>query len=95
MAFLSNKRLLQQKKVTGRPIKVIASPRRPGDPPALVGSGEKAKYVLGWQPKYPDLESIITHAWRWHCQRHSPVVIFPSIKIRSNSSVKKADKCYF
>ena len=76
------------KKVKGRPIKTIASPRRPGDPPALVGSGEKAKYVLGWQPKYPDLESIITHAWRWHCQRHSPVLIFPSVKIHSNSSLQ-------
>jgi UDP-glucose 4-epimerase len=21
---------------------------------------------LGWQPKYPYLKEIITHAWQWH-----------------------------
>ena len=56
--------------VIGKPIKVIESKRRAGDPPVLVGSGEKARQMLGWVPQYPDLESIVTHAWNWHCQRH-------------------------
>jgi UDP-glucose 4-epimerase len=56
--------------VTGKPIKVIESSRRPGDPPILVGSGEKARQMLGWKPQYPDLESIVTHAWQWHLKRH-------------------------
>lgn len=54
------------KKVTGREIPVKESDRRPGDPPILVGSSEKARQILGWNPQYPDLETIITHAWRWH-----------------------------
>jgi UDP-glucose 4-epimerase len=54
------------KKVTGREIRVKESERRPGDPPVLVGSSEKARKKLGWNPQYPDLETIITHAWRWH-----------------------------
>lgn len=57
-------------KVTGRSIPAIEQPRRPGDPPALVGSAEKAKTTLGWNPKYADLETILTHAWNWHQKRH-------------------------
>jgi UDP-glucose 4-epimerase len=56
--------------VTGRKIKVVEGDRRPGDPPALVGSGEKARQVLGWQPQYADLTQILTHAWNWHQKRH-------------------------
>ena len=58
------------RRVTGRKITAIECDRRPGDPPVLVGSGEKAKKVLGWQPQYPDISSILTHAWNWHKQRH-------------------------
>ncbi len=53
-------------KVSGRRVKVVEGDRREGDPPKLVGSAEKAKSVLGWAPQYPDLESIIQTAWRWH-----------------------------
>jgi UDP-glucose 4-epimerase len=56
--------------VTGRSIKVVEGDRRPGDPPALVGSSDKARQVLGWQPQYPDITEILTHAWKWHKQRH-------------------------
>ena len=58
------------KKVTGLPLPVKESDRRAGDAPILVGSSEKAQTILGWQPKYADLEKIITHAWQWHQQRH-------------------------
>ena len=58
------------KQVTGREIKVVESDRRPGDPPALVGSGEKARKILGWNPQYPELDKIIGHAWNWHQKRH-------------------------
>lgn len=57
--------------VTGRDIKVVESDRRPGDPPFLVGSSDKARNTLGWQPQYPDMPEIITHAWQWHQKRHS------------------------
>lgn len=57
--------------VTGREIKVVMSDRRPGDPPILVGSSDKARNILGWEPKYPALKEILIHAWNWHQQRHS------------------------
>ena len=56
--------------VTGRPIPATLADRRPGDPPILVGSAEKAKRILDWQPQYADLESILEHAWQWHQKRH-------------------------
>lgn len=59
------------KLVTGKTINVIEGDRRPGDPPILVGSAEKAKKVLGWHPQYPELKDILTHAWNWHQKRHS------------------------
>jgi UDP-glucose 4-epimerase len=45
---------------------VREEPRRPGDPPALVASAEKARQELGWRPQFPTLEEIIESAWRWH-----------------------------
>ena len=57
--------------VTGRDIKTIESDRRPGDAPILVGSAQKAKQILGWNPLYSDLETIIYHAWQWHQRRHN------------------------
>ena len=54
------------KKVTGRKVSSIDSPRRPGDPALLVASSDKIKKELGWIPKYPDLETIVETAWEWH-----------------------------
>ncbi len=56
--------------VTDRDINVLECDRRPGDPPILVGSSDKAKKILGWCPQYPDLSKIISDAWQWHQQRH-------------------------
>lgn len=53
------------RKVTGEDIPVVYAERRPGDPPKLIGSAEKAKRILGWAPKF-NLESIIQTAWAWH-----------------------------
>jgi len=52
--------------VTGRGLLAHMAPRRPGDPPVLVASAEKAKRELDWQPRYPDLATILQHAWAWH-----------------------------
>ncbi|MEO1006051.1 MAG: UDP-glucose 4-epimerase GalE [Cyanobacteria bacterium J06638_38] len=62
------------RKITGKEIKAEVSDRRPGDPPALVGSGAKAQQILGWKPQYSDLEDIISHAWQWHQKRHPEVL---------------------
>lgn len=66
------------KTVTGRPIAVTEKARRPGDPPVLVGSSEKAWQVLGWRPQYPELADIIRHAWCWHQNRHGKASAEPS-----------------
>ncbi|MEB3224516.1 MAG: UDP-glucose 4-epimerase GalE [Synechococcus sp.] len=58
------------RKITARNIKAIATDRRPGDPPSLVGSSAKARSILGWQPQYADLDVILQHAWHWHQRRH-------------------------
>jgi UDP-glucose 4-epimerase len=55
--------------VAGKEIEAIEKPRRPGDPPKLVAGAEKAIRELGWKPKFPKLEDIVSTAWRWH-QRH-------------------------
>ena len=56
--------------VTGKAIKVLECDRRPGDPAILIGSSDKARNILGWQPQYSSLKEIIAHAWQWHQQRH-------------------------
>jgi len=57
------------RKVTGKNIATVESPRRPGDPARLVASSEKIKKELGWAPEYPDLGAIVETAWKWH-QNH-------------------------
>lgn len=57
-------------KITGKKINTIEGDRRSGDAPILVGSAQKARKVLNWQPQYSDLEIIINHAWQWHQKRH-------------------------
>lgn len=54
------------RKVTGHPIPAKEEPRRAGDPSMLIASSAKAKEVLGWNPQYADLETIIGTAWKWH-----------------------------
>jgi UDP-glucose 4-epimerase len=53
------------RKVTGHPIPVRETDRRPGDPAVLVASSEKIRRELNWQPKFPTLESIVRSAWDW------------------------------
>lgn len=55
-------------KVTGKKIPVTLGPRRPGDPPELVGSAARARALLGWQPQFASIESIIRTAWAWHAR---------------------------
>jgi UDP-glucose 4-epimerase len=55
-------------KVSGKKIPAVEKPRRPGDPPKLVAAADKAVKELGWKPKYPKLEDIVTTAWQWHEQ---------------------------
>ena len=63
----SNKQILEAaREVTGEPIPAKIAPRRPGDPDSLVAASDKARNVLGWDPKYDDVHDIIATAWKWH-----------------------------
>ena len=52
--------------ITGKKIPTTIGQRRPGDPAILIASSESIRRELGWQPKFPDLNSIIESAWTWH-----------------------------
>jgi len=54
------------REVTGHPIPTVSAPRREGDPPRLIASCEKADRELGWRREFPDLATIVAHAWAWH-----------------------------
>lgn len=54
------------REVTGVDILYKRGERRPGDPPTLVASADKAHRVLGWSPQRGDLHTIISDAWAWH-----------------------------
>ena len=54
------------REVTGHPIPAKVGPRRPGDPATLIASSEKIRRELGWEPRYPELRTIVETAWNWH-----------------------------
>jgi UDP-glucose 4-epimerase len=54
------------RKVTGHPIPAEVKERRQGDPAVLIASSEKARNLLGWNPKFDSLEKIMEDAWNWH-----------------------------
>jgi UDP-glucose-4-epimerase GalE len=59
------------RRVTGRPIPAIEARRRWGDPARLVGSSQRARAVLGWTPRHPELETVLETAWNWHRSHHA------------------------
>lgn len=54
------------RRVTGHPIPVVESARRPGDPAVLMGDAGKALRELGWQARVKDIEQVVRSAWAWH-----------------------------
>lgn len=53
-------------KAGGKPVPHTMAPRREGDAAILVADSSRACRELGWNPRYPDLETIVSHAWAWH-----------------------------
>ena len=53
-------------RASGRPVKILNSARRAGDPAVLIADGAQAQQVLDWRPRYSDLPGIVESAWRWH-----------------------------
>jgi UDP-glucose 4-epimerase len=52
-------------RVNGAPLTITEEPRRAGDPPELVAVAEKVRSVLGWTPRYDDLETIVRTSLEW------------------------------
>ncbi|MCX6393601.1 MAG: UDP-glucose 4-epimerase GalE [Solirubrobacterales bacterium] len=57
------------RRVTGLEIPVVEAPRREGDPPMLVAASAKIRAELGWEPKHPELDSMIADAWAFATAR--------------------------
>lgn len=54
------------REVTGKEIPAKVVPRRKGDPSTLIASSDKARKILGWEPKNTNVSEIIASAWNWH-----------------------------
>ena len=63
----------QARSVTGCNIETRVGPRRPGDPPRLIGDATKIKQDLDWRPASADLNEILRTAWRWHSKHVAPI----------------------
>ncbi|WP_019927809.1 UDP-glucose 4-epimerase GalE [Nocardia sp. BMG111209] len=65
----SNQQVLDAvRQITGLPLHIEISPRRPGDPAALYTSSARARDELGWTPSQPKITDIVADAWRFHQQ---------------------------
>lgn len=53
-------------KITGIKIPVQYEGRREGDPPILIADSNKIQNACGWRPRYSDIDTIISSAWKWH-----------------------------
>jgi UDP-glucose 4-epimerase len=53
-------------RLSGRSLTVSWEARRPGDPPVLIASAERARKDLGWNPSLSSLETIVASAYEWH-----------------------------
>jgi UDP-glucose 4-epimerase len=51
--------------VGGKPLVVREEARRPGDPAYLVARADRIRIELGWQPRYDDLEAIVSDSLAW------------------------------
>lgn len=53
------------REVAGHDFTVNKAPRRPGDVVQVVAASDKIRHILGWEPRYDDLKTIVRHAWNW------------------------------
>ena len=53
-------------RVSGRKVNARNAPRRAGDPPVLIAAPGRARELLGWEPRWSSLETIVQTAHRWH-----------------------------
>ena len=51
------------RRITGKEIPAEDAPRREGDPASLYATSKKAKELLGWEPKYSDVDTLVKTTW--------------------------------
>lgn len=56
-------------RVTHKKCPVVYGQRRAGDPAKLFADNKKAKEILGWNPQYTNIETILETAWNWEINR--------------------------
>jgi UDP-glucose 4-epimerase len=52
-------------KANEAPLNILEEARRAGDPPELIAVANRVRDVLGWQPMFDDLETIVTTSLAW------------------------------
>jgi len=70
-------------KVSGVKLNYEIGPRRPGDITAIYANNDKAKTILGWEPKY-SLDEMMSTAWKWEQRLKNDEQFFTSIKSELN-----------
>jgi len=55
----------QVAEVAGKPLRIVESERRAGDPPRLIAEAARIRERLGWQPRHQDLAGIVRSAYAW------------------------------
>lgn len=59
------------KAISGKDFPVMETQRRPGDPACAIANADKIRNVLGWQPKFNDLDKIIDSTLAWEIQKEN------------------------
>jgi UDP-glucose 4-epimerase len=57
------------KAISGVDFPVLETDRRTGDPACVTASADKIHKILGWQPRYNDLDQIVSTTLNWEMQR--------------------------
>ena len=52
-------------RVAGHALPVEEAPRRPGDPPTLIARADRIQELLGWTPRFDDLDEIVRTSLGW------------------------------
>ncbi len=59
------------REMTGRDIPASIAARRRGDPAELIASSQKAKELLGWQPRYSDRDTLVDSTWQVYRRKYN------------------------
>ena len=59
-----NQMLETARRITGREIPSVNSPRRPGDPAKLIAGSARARELLQWSPRYSDADTLVRTSWQ-------------------------------